>query len=167
MADDLRFDDLFREHYPRLVGLGVAMTGSEESARDLAQETMLRAHQRWDQVSGYEHPGGWLRRVMANLLIDQHRTSTAEGAAYGRLGRPRSASDDPDAVDHAAWEELIAPLSARQRAVVALHYGDDLRVEEVAELLGIPIGTVKSSLSRARDRVAVALTREDRHGQGA
>lgn len=102
MVDNTRFDDMFREHYPRLVGLGVAMTGNNEFARDLAQETMLRAHQRWEEVSRYEHLGAWLRRVMANLMIDHHRKRTAEGRAYARLERPRLVSSDPDVLDVAA-----------------------------------------------------------------
>ena len=156
------FDDMFREHYPTLVGLGVAMTGSSETARDLAQETMLRAHQRWEEVSRYDHVGAWLKRVMANLLIDQHRRRRAEGNAHTRLDRPRLVSLDPDVGDDAAWAELIAPLSPRQRAVVALRYGDDLPVEQIAGVLHMSTGTVKSSLSRARDRIAAALVEEVR-----
>ena len=161
------FDDMYREHYPRLVGLGVAMTGSNETARDLAQETMLRAHQRWEEVSQYEYVGAWLRRVMANLLIDHHRKRGAEGAAYVRLGRPHVVADESDAVDVSIWTELIAPLSARQRAIVALRYGDDLPVEQIAAVLEMSTGTVKSSLSRARERIAGVLEQEERHDRGA
>ena len=164
---DHDFDDMFRAHYPRLVGLGVAMTGSNETARDLAQETMLRAHQRWVEVSQYDQVGAWLKRVMVNLLIDQHRKQRAEGTAYTRLDRPRLCSTDPSVTDLVTWAELIAPLSTRQRAVVALRYGDDLSVEQIAEILHISTGTVKSSLSRARDRIAAAPVKEERHDRGA
>ena len=73
VTEEAGFDDLFRHHYARLVGLGVAMSGDHEVARELAQETMLRAHDRWDELADFQQPGAWLRRVMTNLLIDHHR----------------------------------------------------------------------------------------------
>lgn len=161
MVAERSFDNVYREQYPHLVGLGVAMTGNNETARDLAQETMLRAHQRWDDVSQYDHIGAWLRRVMTNLLIDHHRRHGAEDAAMLRLGPPCRVALAADVVDAAVWAELIAPLSARQRAVIALRYGEDLPVERVAAVLGIRVGTVKSSLARARERIARSFEQEE------
>jgi DNA-directed RNA polymerase specialized sigma24 family protein len=81
------YDELFRESYTRLVFLGLSMSGDPELARDLAQETMLRAHRHWAEISEYDEPGAWLRRVMTNLLIDHHRSKVSEGAAVERLAR--------------------------------------------------------------------------------
>jgi len=161
------FDDMFRVHYARLVALGVVMTGSDDTARELAQETMLRAHQHWAELSTYEHVSAWLRRVMTNLFIDHYRKRRSEQGAYSRLRSPSGLSADPDVLEQAAWTSMIAPLSGPQRAVVALHYGEDMSVEQIATVLHMSAGTVKSSLSRARDRIAAVIAEETRNDRGA
>ncbi len=150
---DVAYEECFREHYPRLVALGVAMSGSRELARDLAQETMVRAHTHWNEIRHYDVPWAWLRRVMTNLLIDHHRSHVAEGAAIVRLGSRPAAGDPPPNTDD--WAQLIAPLPPRQRVVVTLHYAEDLSIEQIAEVLHIRTGTVKSALAKARERLAV------------
>ena len=143
------FEVLFREQYPRLVALATAMTGSLEVGHDLAQETMLRAYDRWDVVRGYEYQAAWLRRVLTNLAIDRHRSATSEAAALARSQTER-VGDTPRVAE---WDQLVADLDQRQRIVVTLYYGEDRSVEEIAELLGLAAGTVKSALWRARQRL--------------
>jgi RNA polymerase sigma-70 factor (ECF subfamily) len=150
------YEDCFREQYPRLVALGAAMAGNREVARELAQEAMLRAHARWDEVGTYDAPGAWLRRVMTNLVIDHLRSRRAEESAVVRLGaRQPGATDGLDVP--ADWAALVAPLPARQRIIVTLFYGEDLSLEQIADLLDIRVGTVKSALGKARERLAGLL----------
>lgn len=155
------FETCFHEQYPKLVALGVAMCGDREVARELAQETMLRAHDRWDDVAEYDAPVAWLRRVMTNLLIDHHRTTTVERSAIDRLRVSTTASIAGPEVG-TEWARLIAPLPPAQRAIVTLYYGEDRAVEEIAEILDIATGTVKSGLAKARARLAAELGEEDR-----
>lgn len=143
------FEVLFREHYPRLVALGTAMTGSLEAGHDLAQETLLRAYDHWDVVGGYDYQAAWLRRVLTNLAIDRHRSTSSEAVALARSHVERLG----EAPALAEWDRLVAGLDPRQRVVVTLFYGDDRSVEEIAELLGLAEGTVKSTLWRARQRL--------------
>lgn len=160
------FDTCFREQFPKLVALGVAMSGSREIARELAQETMLRAHRRWDEVGSYDAPAAWLRRVMSNLLIDHHRTRAAERSAVDRLGH----ADDTvvrDPEPSTDWAVLIEPLPPSQRAIVTLYYGEDRSVAEIAEILEIAEGTVKSGLAKARSRLADELQRTNDDTKGA
>ncbi len=148
MAAD--FDELFVEQYPKLVALGVSVSGDHEVARELAQESMIRAHHRWEEVRRYDVPAAWLRRVMSNLLIDHHRSRTAERSALERLG---SASATTESVRSTPWVELMAPLTPRQRLVATLYYADDLAVGEIADALDVSTGTVKSTLAKARRRL--------------
>ena len=157
------FDECFRHEYPRLVGLGTAMSGSTEVARELAQETMMRAHARWDEVSAYEQPGAWLRRVMSNLLIDHHRSAVAERAAHERLQRSPASSVVCEPGDD--WEWLVGPLPSRQRVIVTLYYAEDRSVDEIASMLDIAPGTVKSALGKARARLLEAMSEEGGHGR--
>ena len=155
------FETCFREQYPKLVALGVAMGGNREVARELAQETMLRAHDRWDRVGEYDAPVAWLRRVMTNLLIDHLRSASVERSAVDRLrARPGRSPGEPDIGPE--WSQLVAPLPPAQRAIVTLYYGEDRSVEEIADILDIAVGTVKSGLAKARARLATEIGEEDR-----
>lgn len=152
------FEALFVESYPRLVALGTSMSGDAEVARELAQETMLRAHRRWDEVSEYDYPGAWLRRVMSNLLIDHHRSSVAERSAVDRIKGASTLSDfqtdDPGESGHmgeaARWVEMMRALTPQQRIVATLFYGEDASVDSIAATLDMSPGAVKSTLFKAR-----------------
>ena len=149
MAIDGDFESLFREVYPRLVSLGTLKTGRVDVARDLAQETMSRAHARWHEIGEYDAPAAWCRTVMVNLLIDHHRTTDAERRAVVRLaGQPATERSSTSALDD--WNDLVAPLPERQRLIVTLHYADDLSTRQIAHLLDTTRGAVKAALFKAR-----------------
>ena len=156
---DISFEDLFRQQYPLLVAVGVAALGRVDVARDLAQETMARAHVNWDKVEAADVPEAWLRRVMNNLVTDQLRRQRVEQRAFQRL-----ASRPPPEVTMTTpllrMKDLLAVLPERQRQVVALTYVGDLSVAEVAAALDIAPGTVKASLWKARRRLEKHLRDE-------
>jgi len=155
------FDTVFRQVYPRLVSLGALKTGRSDVARDLAQETMLRAHTRWDELARYEAPAAWCHTVMTNLLIDHHRSRSSERRAVDRLGARLADEMAHDGTPVSAldrWNELVAPLSDRHRMIVTLYYADDLSVSQIAALLGTSRGAVKAALFKAR------RTLRKRHG---
>lgn len=144
------FEECFREHYPSIVAYGTALTGDRDSARDLAQEAFARLHANWTKIEQYDAPGAWLRRVMANLAIDRHRSRTSERRAVDRL-RNRATPMAASPRDDDAWIRLVGELPPRQRAIVTLHYGEDMAVADIAELLDINVNTVKSALFKARE----------------
>ena len=86
------YETMFRDLFPRLVSLGVVMTGRRDIAHELAQETLLRAHRRWDEVSRYDAPAAWCRKVMVNLVIDHQRSAASERRAVERLAPRRPAT---------------------------------------------------------------------------
>lgn len=151
------YEAVFRTEYPRLVALGVMMSGSVDAGHDLAQETMVRAYDRWDQVGEYEYLGGWLRRVLKNLVIDRYRRTKLESVTMERLDHPDVVGSDPDVAE---WSRLVATLPPRQRVVITMFYGDDLSVAEIASVLDMAEGTVKSALWKARQRLSVDLASE-------
>lgn len=161
MTED-EYDDLFRSAYPRLVAMGLAMSTSRHVSQELAQETLLRAHHRRDELASYDSPMAWCRRVMGNLLIDHHRRRTSESAAVERLGHRSSTGADttPDPETVAAstrWADLIGSLTPQQRVVATLYYAEDQSVADVAEMMDIAIGTVKSALSKVRTNLRLRL----------
>jgi RNA polymerase sigma-70 factor (ECF subfamily) len=163
------FDTVFREVFPRLVSLGALRTGRVDVARELAQETMLRAHTRWAQLSTYDAPAAWCHTVMSNLLVDHHRSTQAEQRAVDRLGGRQVTGDGDDTAAGPAldrWNELVAPLPDHQRSVVTLYYADDLSVGQIASLLGTTRGAVKATLFKARHVLRRQLDAEEGPAHG-
>ena len=166
MAVSHDFETVFREVFPRLVSLGTLKTGRVDVARDLAQETMLRAHTRWDDLAGYDSPAAWCHTVMTNLLIDHHRSAASEQRAVDRLGgraddRPAAGRDHTATTALDRWNELVGVLPDNHRTIVTLYYADDLSVGQIATLLGTSRGAVKAALFKARRTLRRHLDADD------
>lgn len=153
------FEELYRAEQPKLVALGLALCGDRDTALELAQETMLKAFVNWATVTSYDIPGAWLRRVLINLATDRHRKASNERRALERVARRSSAP--PSDVASGSWWAAVRNLPDLQRSVVALHYVDDLSIEQVARILEVTAGTVKTSLSRARHALSRSLLNEE------
>ncbi|HEX7133790.1 MAG TPA: sigma-70 family RNA polymerase sigma factor [Iamia sp.] len=152
------FEAFFRDEYPRLVALLVAVTGSRPVAEELAQEALLRAHVRWDRIVRYDRPGAWVRRVALNLASHHRRRRRSEQSAVDRLGRQRPA--EPYSYGDSAGDDfwaLVRRLPPRQAAAVALHHLEDRPVVEVAAILGCAEGTAKAHLHKGRAALARLL----------
>jgi RNA polymerase sigma-70 factor, ECF subfamily len=170
---DAEYDEFFRASYPRLVAMGLAMSTERHVAQELAQETMLRAYQHRDELARYDAPLAWCRRVMGNLLIDHHRSRSAERSAVERVQArleampvPGTGSTDPAHLAVSGrWDDLMVSLTPQQRLIATLYYAEDQPVDIVAATLQIASGTVKSALSKARHNLRRSL--RDTYGQGA
>ena len=168
MYEDVRvsvghdFEAIYRSVFPRLVSLGAVKTGRIDVARELAQETMLRAHARWSELADHQAPEAWCHVVMTNLLIDHHRSSTSEARATERLGRRLGETSSTPALDR--WNEIVAPLPDRQRLIVTLYYAEDCSVGEIAETLGATRSAVKAALFKARRTLRQQLEQGVDHG---
>lgn len=150
------FDDFFRLEQPKMVALAIALTGVPEVARDLAQESLLKAYRAWPSVRELDRPGAWLRRVTINAAMSWHRSARRESAVRQRVDGGMIARPDEPVAEEAFWSAVRA-LPKRQRAAVALHYLEDLPVADVATMLGVAEGTVKASLFKARATLARSL----------
>ncbi|HEY4331396.1 MAG TPA: sigma-70 family RNA polymerase sigma factor [Ilumatobacteraceae bacterium] len=163
MVDLDRYSALFRQEHPRLVALGIALTGDRELSLDLAQETLLRAYRSWATIESYEAPGAWLRRVLINQMIDGRRRSAVEAAALRLRAEPEGAAsgDDPMA---SAWWVAVRSLPERQRIATALYYVDDYSVDEVAAVMKVASGTVKATLAQARRSLGLMIGAQREEG---
>jgi RNA polymerase sigma-70 factor (ECF subfamily) len=150
------FDAFARRERGPLVAFAWSLTGDRAAAEDLVQEALAAAWSRWDEVSGYDRPGAWARRVVANRAAGRGRRSGREQRAYGRWsGRPAAVAElEPP--DERFWAE-VRKLPERQAQAVALHYLEDLPIAEIALVLECAEGTVKTHLHRGRLRLARAL----------
>lgn len=164
---------LVERHYARLYRIALAYLRQREDALDVVQEAFVRAYQgasRWD---GSAAAGPWLTRVTVNLAIDRWRRNRRRGETFAPLADDDHASSLADPVASAergvhgreAGERVaraLRVLPERQRAVVVLRHYQDLSLEEIAEALGMSLGTVKSSLHRALARMRERLAPEGR-----
>jgi RNA polymerase sigma-70 factor (ECF subfamily) len=155
--------DLCAREYPRLVGSLTLLVGDREVALDLAQEALARLCRDWERVRVMEAPGAWLHRVGVNLARSRFRRVAAELRANGRVSAQPVAIDVAleGTADRMAVRAALAALPRRQREAVVLHYYLGHTVLDVAALLDVREGTVKSALHRARATLRERLrTRE-------
>ncbi|MDQ2757089.1 MAG: sigma-70 family RNA polymerase sigma factor [Actinomycetota bacterium] len=146
-----------------LLRVAKTLTGSWADAEDLVQDTLVRAYRAIDRFDG-AHPRAWLLTILRNTNISSHRrqrpdlapeVSDLEGqrAAFGAA---TSRSPEQTVTDWAlddCLESALLALAPRFRTVLLLVDADQLTYAETAQVLGVPVGTVMSRLSRARDRV--------------
>ncbi len=159
--DDHELDDFYRFEYPRLVAALRLVTGDRDAGRDAVDEAVARAYEQLRRGRPIDNLPAWVRTVACNVARSRFRRKAAEARATERLvARTRELDDDTDAARRVDVLRALATLPRRQREVVALHYLCDLSVDDVAATLGVTPGTVKTSLSRARDALSILLTTE-------
>ena len=155
--NELEFVDFYKREYPSMVALASTLIG--RSAEDIAQEAMIRAHQRWGTISSYDNPATWVRRVTINLATStlRRRATRIRKAALLLQGTPTVTWPAPFDDELSA---AIAALPKNQRVAVVLHYLEDLPVSEIAAVLECAPATAKVHLHRGRQSLAAAMTKE-------
>lgn len=165
------FETLVRPHFDRLYRLAFRLTGRKAEAEDLFQELLIKAFGKLDDLVAIDEPGSWLSRVMYNLFVDEQRRfarrrmqTVEEGYLPGDGLEGLPGTDNPER-NQRRLERLqqldaaLAQLSDEHRLIVLLHDTEGYKLEEIHKLIGIPVGTVKSRLHRARARLREILTR--------
>ena len=159
------WEDQFVEYFcaraQPLRRLGYALCGDWHTAEDLVQLTFVRLYRRWPSIRD-ETVDAYARQVLVNAFLTHRRARRRESLM---ADPPERAAGGVDPTDGLAVRRALADLAPRQRAAVVLRYLEDLPVAEVATLLGITEGTVKSQTARAIQSMrgaldGAALTRE-------
>ena len=146
------FDAFVRARHHALLRYGTVLTGDPHRAADLVQDALERTGLAWDRVRSQGDPEGYVRRVMANRSVSSWRRLRRE-----RLVEvpPETAYDDRP-TDDVMWD-VLARLPRRQRTVLVLRYYEDLSEAEIARVLGIAPGTVKSQASKGIAALRAAI----------
>jgi RNA polymerase sigma-70 factor (ECF subfamily) len=152
----------YQAHYRRLVAALYALTADYNEAQDLVQEAYARALARPKQFLDVADPEAWLRTVAMNLARTRWRRRRLFDTLVrsGRVARPVESVPGIDA-DRVALIAALQQLSQVTRETIVLHHLADMSVHEVADTLGVPVGTVKARLSRGRAMLAALLTDVD------
>jgi RNA polymerase sigma-70 factor (ECF subfamily) len=152
---------LVQRYQDRLYPTMLRLTGSAEDALDLLQDAFLRAFEKLDKFQGESSFFTWIYRIAVNLaLSDRRRRRTSSRVlGAGRLDPIDPADESPlsdptlpleRAERDALIQKALDALADDHRAVVVMKEFDGLRYEEIASILGVPVGTVRSRLHRAR-----------------
>ncbi len=146
-------DEIYSAHFTRWTRLAYLIVGRADVAEELVQDSIMRCLPR---LSSLDNPFGYLRTTVVNAAkrwwgrqVLEQRSLERVAASENRGPEPGSASD---------MLRLLSDLPPRQRAIVALRFYEDMSEREVAETLGIPVGTVKSSLHRALHALRSGVT---------
>jgi len=148
------FESMYRREYPAMFSVASALSGAD--GEDLVHDAMVRALLNWNRVQRLERPGGWCHRVLINLCRSRWRRNRTAANYLARQRRHEPSTPEPSAEAFAFWV-AVRELPVRQRTVVALYYAGDHPTAEIALILDVPAGTVRSDLTRARQWLATEL----------
>jgi RNA polymerase sigma-70 factor (ECF subfamily) len=160
-GDDTGFRELVERYTGLLFALSWRMLGDREDAADAVQEIFLRVYRALPRFRLGARFHTWLYTIALNWLRSRLRSRRSRRAAEARLRPPESGPDPADVALDREAERLaasaLARLPARYREPFVLRHSQELSIREIAEVLGLPEGTVKVRLHRARRLLAAAL----------
>lgn len=148
VADSGYVREVYEASYRRLVAQAYAVTGDRTEAEDAVQEAFARAVAAGDRFGRVDNPEAWLRTVALNVVRRRWRRSRMFRSLGPRIASPAEVPGISE--DHVAVVQAMRSLPFQQREVLALFYLADLSVQEIATMLGVASGTVKSRLNRGR-----------------
>ncbi|WP_067973389.1 SigE family RNA polymerase sigma factor [Nocardiopsis trehalosi] len=151
-AGTSRYEEFSRyvaERGPALLRIAVGLTGNRSDAEDLLQAALVKTFFAWDRISSPHARDGYVRRAMVNTQISEWRRQhltvfPTDEIPEQRVDDPTWRTDLADVVHRA-----VDRLPERQRATLILRYYEDLSEAQIADRLGVTVGTVKSTISRA------------------
>jgi len=168
-----RFAVLVDRHRDRALTLAFRMVGSREVAEELVQDSFVRAYRSLDDFRGDARFATWFHRIvynvcMTNVMRKREREvlmgPDAEGDLSGDLAAPVEETDQLKLLEDAELQDLlgraIGRLPEKQRTAVTLFYVQDLTYEEIAGVMGQPIGSVKTHLFRGREALRRSVSRQ-------
>jgi len=160
------FEELVRRHEGRVYAVCLRMLGREEDARDAAQDAFLQVLRKLSQFRGDAAFGTWLHRIAVNACYDQLRKKARQPVLHLAVDEDRGPEPElgPPVPDHADGvvggidvQRALLEVPVDFRAVLVLHDVRDLGYDEIAAILDVPVGTVKSRLHRGRIALGKAM----------
>ncbi len=156
------FPTLLHQHQRMVFSIALHVVRDRMAAEEIAQDVFLKLHQNLLTMKSAAHIEFWLRRVTVHRAIDYGRKHRSDpDVALDELQLPATEGPGSDPFLAKRLQALVASLPEKARAVVVLRYQEDLMPEEIAKLLEMPVGTVKSHLQRSlamlRDKLGRTL----------
>jgi len=163
-----RFENLIQPHLNRLYRLAWRFTGNKHDAEDLVQDLLLKLYPRVEELEKLDKPGPWLARVLYRQYVDSYRSQqrspihyTEDEASLYESQQDPSPSPTQQVQTIQAVNQIQATLdqlNEEQRMVVVLHDVEGYSLQEIGDIQGVSIGTIKSRLHRARNKLQELLS---------
>lgn len=154
------FEDVWQLERPRVLALAARLTGSPDDAEDIAQEVAVRALRGWDGFRREANVRTWLYRITLNLIADRKPAPPEPSVEQAEIAIPKGEQPEEQllrAEGLPAVRLALDALPAELRTPLILHVYEELKCREIADLLGVPLGTVLSRLHTARKRMLTHL----------
>ena len=156
-GDESAFEKLYRRHFRRVYAICLRMTGNASEAEDLTQDVFTNLFRKIGQFRGMSAFTTWLHRFTVNQVLMYFRKrksrpefTTEEGETPVQIVQGTANPDRMPIIDRLAIEQAIAQLPPGYRQIFVLHDVEGYEHEEIAQMLGIAVGTSKSQLHKAR-----------------
>jgi RNA polymerase sigma-70 factor (ECF subfamily) len=172
-GDQLAMDELVQRHYRNVFNLAFRLSNNYDDAQDIVSEAFIRVHNALPNFRGDASFSTWLHRIVKNVFLDERKKqrirthSSLEEMVELEDSSVSRQVEDPAPGPQAAVErderstiiqQAVMTLPQNQRLMIGLYHFQHRSYEEIAEIMGLPIGTVKSRLNRARLALKNKLT---------
>lgn len=168
-----QFEALLKPHLSWLYRLSFHYTGDQHDAEDLVQELLLKLYPRLQELQQIEKLEPWLARVLYRLFVDTYRKSQRSVVHYTDEDNNLYNSHENDEplpeealsrqIDQQNLSEALEKLEEDQRLTILLHDVEGYNLQEIHDMTGIAVGTLKSRLSRSRKKLQMMLTKMERN----
>jgi RNA polymerase sigma-70 factor (ECF subfamily) len=149
-GDAAAFADIVQEHQAMVFSIAYHFLHDCAVAEEVAQEVFLHLYRNLAAIKSAKHLVLWLRKVTCHRCIDEvRRVPAVPTVSLEAVAEPRAEAPDPDPLLSERLRRMVAALPEDARAVIILRYQEELNVAEIAEILDIPLNTVKSRLHRS------------------
>ncbi len=159
-ARRLSFEAEALVHIDALFRVALRFVGNAADADDLVQDTLFRAYQAWDQYERGTNAKGWLITILRHVFINEYRRNARRRQILDTEFVAPATHSTINYFDKVVDDEIVRAIDALPlpyREVVVLRDIEDLHYEEIATMLDVPVGTVKSRLFRAREMLQEQL----------
>jgi RNA polymerase sigma-70 factor (ECF subfamily) len=172
-GEESAFTQLVEDHQDMVLSIARRLGAGKEQAEDIAQEVFLRVYRNLDKFSGKSKLSTWIYRIAYNTTVElwRRRKETISFDFLLEEGwQPESYDQSPDESTERVeqmrlLQGLIGNLPEKYRGVIVLFYLQDKSYEQVAEIMSLPLGTVKTYLHRAKKALYTAYVRREGGGQ--
>ena len=168
-GSDTAFEELYRRYARRLKGVFfLQLGGDEELAADATHDVFLRAYEARDRYQEGRRVDTWLFTIAYNICRNHYRSNAYEAELLATLDAEPVADQQIEVqLDQAALDEaltqVLAELPAPLHQIFSLHYQEELTIPQIAEIVGVPEGTIKSRLHKTMNIIRKKLKKYENH----
>ncbi len=169
-GDGRAYGVLIDRHLPAVYGVVRRMLCNTADAEDVTQDAFLRAFERLDRYDMKHAFRNWLLKIATNLAVNEMRSRGRKRRLHERFAevqRARQVATPTPVPDRQEWQGWLEQLDPPQRAAVVLFHFEQMSYADVAEVLAIPVNTVRTHLHRGRHRLRELMTRRPARENGS